>query len=66
VSYDTDSNAVNTSTNMDDTGTCANETLYQLRLLTIFTGFFSVQVLDKALEVWGLKYIPHHSHNISD
>lgn len=31
-----------------------------------FVGFFSVQVLDKALEVWGLKYVPRLKHNLSD
>lgn len=53
-SYDF-SNTGNSSTNMDDTGNsclvfCYFETWR-------FIGFFSVQVLDKALEVWGLKYI---------
>jgi hypothetical protein len=64
VSYDTDSNAVNSSTNMDDTGICAHETPSSFGV-DGFVGFFSVQVLDKALEVWGLKYIACQHRNKS-
>jgi ataxin-3 len=53
-SYD-DANTGNNSTNMDDTGPSP----FCLGLLSadqhFLSGFFSVQVLEKALNVWGLK-----------
>ena len=46
------------STNMDDTG--MTSTLVVCLILTHMIriqGFFSVQVMDRALDVWGLKYV---------
>ena len=53
-----DNNHSSTSTNMDDTGTydlasCLSPSLICCGL----PGFFSVQVLEKALQVWGLTYV---------
>ena len=54
VSYNT-SAAGTSSTNMDDTG--LPHPLFSGRLLTSHLGFFSVQVLENALDVWGLRYV---------
>lgn len=54
-SYD-DDNSGRESTNMDDTGTFEQ---YRSNLACndiSASGFFSVQVLEDALKVWGLKY----------
>lgn len=52
-SYD-DANMGQTSTNMDDTGACVAVVYSNYCTLKDRTGFFSVQVLERALNVWGL------------
>ena len=43
------------STNMDDTGIAF--LVYMSSPNNPLAGFFSVQVLDKALDVWGLRFV---------
>lgn len=54
ASYD-DANIGGDSANMDDTGTRSSMDIYHSAMLKDCAGFFSVQVLEKALNVWGLE-----------
>ena len=43
------------STNMDDSGAYGGDTYQKGAHLRTSAGFFSIQVIEKALEVWGLR-----------